>query len=72
MKKNVGTVDAYLRITCGLIGLVYSAMKMKWRPNSALYQFVLFCSAMKVAEGITRFCPMLQLLNRDTLDNQYS
>ena len=60
MVKNVGDLDAYLRITCGLtlfgIGIMSSSKLL-----SAL-------GSMKVAEGITRFCPMLYMLDKNTLN----
>ncbi len=58
MKKNIGTLDAYLRITCGLtmlgIGIIKSSKAM------------CMLGSMKVAEGVTKFCPMLHLLGLDT------
>lgn len=68
MKKNVGTYDALMRITCGLIGIAWGTARMVHRPHRSMPFFVTMASAMKVAEGITRFCPMLAMFNRDTLD----
>ncbi|HHT65983.1 MAG: YgaP family membrane protein [Caldicoprobacterales bacterium] len=60
MVKNVGELDAYGRIVCGLtllgIGIMGSSKTLS------------FLGSMKVAEGVTRFCPMLYLLGKDTLD----
>lgn len=55
MQKNVGTVDALLRITFGLAGLAYCAAQSRNRFSLCMA----IISAMKVAEGITRFCPIL-------------
>jgi len=60
MEKNIGELDAYLRITGGLTLLGIGIM------NSS--KLLSFLGSMKVAEGVTRFCPMLYLLNRNTLD----
>ncbi len=57
MQKNVGTVDALLRITFGLTGLAYCAARSRNRFPLCMA----IISAMKVAEGITRFCPMLAI-----------
>lgn len=62
MKKNVGTIDALLRITCGLVGLAWSASRSR-RGFPFLFAMM---SAMKVAEGITRYCPMLALFGKST------
>lgn len=58
MQKNVGTVDASIRITLGLLGLAYGIGKMSRRPYRTPW-LLMAMSAMKVAEGVTRYCPML-------------
>lgn len=65
MQKNVGTVDASIRITLGLLGLAYGIGKMSKRPHRTPW-FLMTMSAMKVAEGVTRFCPMLYSMRMDT------
>lgn len=62
MNKNVGTLDALMRITCGLAGLAWSTARMARRSNSMLAPVIALLAGMKVAEGVTRFCPMLHLL----------
>lgn len=59
MQKNVGTWDALMRITCGLTALVWGASRMVRQPAGLMPLIVVMLSAMKVAEGILRFCPML-------------
>ncbi|MCT4564240.1 MAG: DUF2892 domain-containing protein [Maledivibacter sp.] len=61
MKKNVGDLDAFLRITAGLSML---GMGIKRNSNS----FILLGS-MKVAEGITRFCPLFHLMGISTKED---
>jgi hypothetical protein len=62
VQKNVGSLDAFLRITCGLAGLSWSAAQGRRRFPC----WFAALSAMKVAEGITRFCPLLALLGLST------
>lgn len=64
MKKNVGTWDALLRITVGLVGISWAISRMaRWPYRTNFFtRSVLWLSAMKVAEGITRFCPVLLAL----------
>jgi len=69
MRKNVGTLDASMRITLGLIGLAYSIGRMSRRPYRAPW-FLMTMSAMKVAEGLTRFCPMLYAMGTNTRNDQ--
>lgn len=66
LQKNVGTFDAIMRITLGLVGLAWSTSRMTKRPYRSLPFWIAILSAMKVAEGITRFCPMLALFGIST------
>lgn len=63
MERNVGTLDAIMRITCGLTGLAWSTSHMSKRYDRTMPMLVSVYSAMKVAEGITRYCPILDMLN---------
>jgi hypothetical protein len=62
VQKNVGTVDALMRITCGLVGLAWCASKS--RRNFPL--MIAIFSGMKVAEGIIRYCPVLAIFGKNT------
>ncbi len=62
MKKNVGDTDAYLRIAGGLTMLSCGILdRSRW---------MILLGSMKVAEGITRHCPMLHLLGMDTAHHE--
>lgn len=65
MQKNVGTTDALIRITGGLLGLAYGIGRMSRRPYKAPWLLMTF-SAMKVAEGVTRQCLMYRALGINT------
>lgn len=65
MQKNVGTTDALIRITGGLLGLAYGIGRMSRRPYNTPWLLMGF-SAIKVAEGITRHCLMYRALGIDT------
>lgn len=62
MIKNIGTMEALIRITCGLTGLSWSTAKMANRSNCRYSLCVAMMSAMKVAEGITRYCPLKEAM----------
>ncbi|NGQ97020.1 DUF2892 domain-containing protein [Brevibacillus sp. SYP-B805] len=66
MRKNVGTIDATVRITLGFLGLAYGIGRMSRRPYRAPW-LLMALSAMKIAEGMTRFCPMLYAMRANTL-----
>lgn len=68
MQKNVGTIDSIIRITLGLFGLAWSISQAVKHPRRKMPMFIAFQSALKVAEGITRFCPGLALLGINTLN----
>lgn len=58
MQENVGKLDSYLRITGGLTMLGIGIAK-----DSTLLTAL---GAMKVAEGVTKFCPILYLLGKSS------
>ena len=70
MKKNVGTIDALIRIAFGLFGLAWGISKMVSNPRRRFPLFIAFFSAMKAAEGMTRFCPGLAALGLNTIDSE--
>ncbi|WP_102347875.1 YgaP family membrane protein [Bacillus sp. Marseille-P3661] len=64
IKPNIGIVNALVRITFGLAMLSWSTAKMVKRPWRESYFFVAVMAAMKVAEGITKFCPLTALFEQ--------
>ncbi|MFP7299598.1 DUF2892 domain-containing protein [Neobacillus niacini] len=62
--KNIGILNALVRITLGLTILSWSTAKMVKFPWRDSYLFIAICGAMKVAEGIVRFCPVTALFER--------
>lgn len=65
VKPNIGIVNALVRITIGLSVLAWSTAKhtkMPWRDSYVLLGVL---GAMKVAEGIVRFCPITALYERE-------
>ncbi|GIN41751.1 MULTISPECIES: YgaP family membrane protein [Heyndrickxia] len=59
---NIGILNALIRITCGLTLLSWSSAKLSKKPWCNSYIIVMILSAMKVAEGIVRYCPVTELL----------
>lgn len=64
VKQNIGIVDALLRITCGLTILAWSTSKMVKKPWRESYLILSVIGAMKVGEGIVRFCPIVALFEQ--------
>lgn len=65
VKENIGIVNALIRITVGLTLLALGAAKFSRMPWRNTYLFVMMCGAMKVAEGIVRYCPITALVQRE-------
>lgn len=60
--KNVGMLDSYLRLTLGFSMLGCGIAKKS--------DLMILLGAGKIAEGITRFCPMLYVLGITTVNNR--
>lgn len=62
MKTNISILNAIMRITCGLTAVAWATSRMARRPGRLAFLFVAMMGAMKVAEGIFRYCPTKDLL----------
>lgn len=61
VKPNIGIIQALIRITCGLTIVAWSATKLVKKPWSDILTSL---GAMKVAEGIVRYCPIIALFEK--------
>ena len=67
IKPNIGILNALIRITCGLSILAWSTAKMVKYPWRDSYLFMAFLGAMKVGEGIVRYCPVTAFFEKGML-----
>lgn len=61
-KQNIGIVNALIRITVGLTMISLSSAKLVRKPWCFSSKLFIFLGAMKVAEGIVRFCPVVEAM----------
>ncbi|WP_279664749.1 YgaP family membrane protein [Ectobacillus ponti] len=61
-KQNIGIVNALIRITVGLTMISFSSAKLVRKPWCVMSKVSVILGAMKVAEGIVRFCPVTEAL----------
>ncbi|WP_051255088.1 YgaP family membrane protein [Pontibacillus marinus] len=64
VRPNIGIINAMIRITIGLTVVAYSTARMvrqPWRQSSMMYAMI---GAMKVAEGIVRYCPVTAMVQQ--------
>ncbi|MFD3447601.1 DUF2892 domain-containing protein [Microbacteriaceae bacterium 4G12] len=61
-KPNIGILSALIRITVGLTMISLSTAKLTRKPWSFTSRLSLLLGAMKVAEGIVRFCPTKEMM----------
>ncbi|WP_027963953.1 YgaP family membrane protein [Halalkalibacillus halophilus] len=62
--QNIGVVNAMIRITCGFVLLVFSALKISRRPWKQKYWLALILAATKIAEGIVKYCPVTSMVEK--------
>ncbi|NIK11701.1 YgaP family membrane protein [Alkalibacillus almallahensis] len=63
-KQNIGTINALVRITLGLFLISYGTVKATKRPWHQRYYLLILAAAMKVAEGIVRYCPVTDMVKK--------
>ncbi|SIS10411.1 Protein of unknown function [Peribacillus simplex] len=62
-KQNISIINALMRITCGFTLLTWAMTKMVKKPwKNQSYIFVVMLSAMKIGEGILRYCPVVDAM----------
>ncbi|WP_242223919.1 DUF2892 domain-containing protein [Bacillus cereus group sp. BfR-BA-01380] len=59
-KQNIGTLNALIRITLGFVLLSCSTAKLVRKPWCTWSKIMLWVGAMRIAEGIVRFCPIVE------------
>lgn len=62
MKSNISVFNAIMRITCGLTVVAWATSRMVKRPERLGFLFAAMMGAMKVGEGIFRYCPTTDFL----------
>ncbi|MBB6454890.1 hypothetical protein HNQ94_003379 [Salirhabdus euzebyi] len=67
IKQNIGILNALIRITCGLTFLCYGVARLIKRPERESNSIIIMLSAMKVAEGIVRYCPVTDMIDRSNV-----
>lgn len=61
LKQNIGMINALVRITCGFTMLSWATAKMVKKPWDNSFLVVAILAAMKIGEGIVRYCPVTDL-----------
>ncbi|MBO8178234.1 YgaP family membrane protein [Aeribacillus pallidus] len=62
VKQNIGILNALCRITAGLTILSWATAKMVKRPwRDGYHLLIAMLGAMKVGEGILKYCPLTAL-----------
>ncbi len=59
--QNIGVLNGFIRITAGLTLLSWATAKFTRKQRKNSYLLIAFLAAMKVAEGITKYCPATDL-----------
>lgn len=69
IKPNIGLLNALIRITLGFTILSWATAKLVKKPWRDSYLFIVLLSAMKIAEGIVRYCPLTALFEKCQIMN---
>ncbi|KEK21988.1 YgaP family membrane protein [Bacillus gaemokensis] len=60
MKQNISIINALIRITLGFVLVSCSTAKLVRKPWCTWSTILLWLGAMRIAEGIVRFCPIVE------------
>ena len=71
VSSNIGIINALIRITIGFTILSWSTAKLVKRPWRDSYLVMAMIGAMKVGEGIVRYCPVTALFEKNGEGNGF-
>lgn len=64
MEKNLNLNQALCRLAAGLAILTFAGAKRSSKPHSIFSIILVCCGALKTAEGILRYCPLMAMRRR--------
>ncbi|MFB1100346.1 hypothetical protein CHI12_11735 [Terribacillus saccharophilus] len=64
MKPNMGIIQAMIRIAAGVSMVGYATAALVTKPKQLTAHLTLLAGAIKIAEGIVRYCPSMTLINQ--------
>ncbi|MCD7034407.1 DUF2892 domain-containing protein [Metabacillus sp. GX 13764] len=64
VKPNIGIVNALIRITIGMTIVSIAGARYTKRPGKESLILLIMLGAMKVGEGILRFCPVTFMVQK--------
>ncbi|PAD21352.1 YgaP family membrane protein [Terribacillus saccharophilus] len=64
MKPNIGIIQAMIRIAAGVSMVGYATAALVTKPQQLTAHLTLLAGAIKIAEGIVRYCPSMTLINQ--------
>ena len=64
LKPNISMMNAFVRLATGFTLLAYSTAKLSKEESKSAW-IIAAIGAMKVAEGHTRYCPIVNLMTPD-------
>ncbi|MFP7494434.1 DUF2892 domain-containing protein [Terribacillus saccharophilus] len=64
MKPNMGIIQALIRIAAGISMVGYATAALVTKPKQFTAHLTLLAGAIKIAEGIVRYCPSMTLINQ--------
>lgn len=64
MQPNIGSTNSFIRTVIGFSLLSIAIDRMIRKPWNQPYALLAFLGAMKVAEGLLHFCPIVALWDR--------
>ncbi|MEG0260226.1 MAG: DUF2892 domain-containing protein [Lysinibacillus sp.] len=60
---NLSERNAFCRFMIGTTLTAFGIAKVSRNPDCMRGRFMIYCGAMKMAEGVTKFCPLKAMMN---------
>ena len=68
LQENISEQNAFIRLMCGVGMTAFGVGRIARDPHCTVGRMMILAGAMKVAEGIYQYCPIVAMMNPEKED----
>ena len=72
LQENISEQNAFMRLICGVALTSFGIGRIAKNPSCTVGRVMIMAGAMKVAEGIYQYCPIVAMTNPENENEGYA
>lgn len=72
LQENISEQNAFMRLICGVTLTSFGIGRIARNPSCTVGRVMIMAGAMKVAEGIYQYCPIVAMTNPEKESEGYA